>query len=477
MPILKSQLNSNNKGSPLRKHNQGNNRRNTTAQGSVITGPTDRPPHPASKKVIPSEKIIVDAAQMDTELDAVDMSLNLDMTGDSNTANVEMTDMLNRSLGDRTKRRSRSDSPSRETKTRTQHTQDIRSALSIQFGRRDEERASKFQGVGSPSRGKLDNTDLNSVSISNATSGDNNSSSHGVRTNGSTSSTEDHESITGVLYRTKIFLSGTFDVDLEDLRTEIIENGGKVSKILSDDVQLMVIGDNPKRQDIEVQKQLRTRWITLKYLREVIEGRASINDISATSGKVSFDMKGPLSFVHPYTPKQSKPTSRTVFPPNFPARIPINRPGSPQTPSTLTNRTLHSPQEVSIPGKTPLPALGKKVVKFKYTTIITTRMRFSQAEKPDEAIHEAVKNLLTVFKDVDPAVKFRHLERDDRVYASTDDVPPLRYMYDTMAYFNGAKPASLQPYSNPKEDRMRNVNFTLRVGSSLPMKEILDGCS
>jgi hypothetical protein len=104
-------------------------------------------------------------------------------------------------------------------------------------------------------------------------------------------------------------------------------------------------------------------------------------------------------------------------------------------------------------------------------------MRFSQVEKPDEAIPEAIKNLLMAFKEVDPTVRFRHLERDDRVYSTRDDIPPLRYMYDTMVYFNGAKPASLQPYSNPKEDRMRNVSFTIRVGSSMTMKEVLDECT
>ena len=104
-------------------------------------------------------------------------------------------------------------------------------------------------------------------------------------------------------------------------------------------------------------------------------------------------------------------------------------------------------------------------------------MRFSQAERPDKAILEAVQNLLTAFKEVDPTAKFRHLERDDRVYATREDIPPLRYMYDEMVFFNGAKPASLQPYSNPKEGRMRKVNCTIRVGSSLLMKDILDKCT
>jgi hypothetical protein len=104
-------------------------------------------------------------------------------------------------------------------------------------------------------------------------------------------------------------------------------------------------------------------------------------------------------------------------------------------------------------------------------------MRFSQAERPDKAILEAVQNLLTAFKEVDPTAKFRHLERDDRVYATREDIPPLRYMYDEMVFFNGAKPASLQPYSNPKEGRMRKVNCTIRVGSSLLMKDILDECT
>ena len=70
-----------------------------------------------------------------------------------------------RSLGERAKHRSRSESPIRETQTRVQHTQDKRSALSKQFGiRHDEERAAKFQRVGSPARRTLDKTDQSLVS-------------------------------------------------------------------------------------------------------------------------------------------------------------------------------------------------------------------------------------------------------------------------------------------------------------------------
>ena len=81
-----------------------------------------------------------------------------------------------------------------------------------------------------------------------------------------------------------------------------------------------------------------------------------------------------------------------------------------------------------MPGGLPLLGTGKKAAIFKYTTILTAIMSFSQAEKPDEAIQEAVKNLLIVFKEVDLFVKFLHLDRNDKVYATRDDIPTLRYM-------------------------------------------------
>jgi hypothetical protein len=231
------------------------------------------------------------------------------------------------------------------------------------------------------------------------------------------------------------------------------------------------------RQDIASQQRWQTKCTTLGNLRKVMEGSTPLSDISATSSKVTFDTTVPLSYVLPYTQKQPKSSSKTVFPRNFPTRIPISRTNSPQLPPTGPNHTIISPQVGGTPGGLSLLGTGKKATSFKYTTILSARMRFSQAEKPDEAIQEAVQNLLTVFQDADPAVKFRHLVRDDKVYATRDDIPPLRYMYDTMVYFNGAKPASLQPYSNPKEDRMRNVNFTIRVGSNSPMRDILEECT
>jgi hypothetical protein len=288
---------------------------------------------------------------------------------------------------------------------------------------------------------------------------------------------DDYKSIKGVLNRTKIYLSGTFDMELEDLRDKITENGGRISKTFTEDVQLVVMGENPSERDREAQRRFRTKWITLGDLQGIIEGTMPLNNVSASPGKVSFGLNAPRSYVHPLPPQPSTSASKMVFPSNFPKRIPSSRTTSPRTPSTLTNQSVVSFQIGTTPETSPPPGVGKKVATFKYTTILTARMRFSQVEKPGVAIPEAIQNLLTAFKEVDQTVKFRHLEREDRVYATRDDIPPLRYMYDTMVYFNGAKPASLQPYSNPKEDRMRNVSFTIRVGSSMMMKDIRDECT
>ena len=451
------------KASPSRSSNHKSDKgTKATDQGRTITGPTDYNQHKARKtspNVSPSNKIPVDP-----ELDDVDMSLDVGTSDDVRSFDVDTVDTLDRSLGERAKRRSRSESPSRETHTRTHYNQDIRSALFRQFGNhREEERAAKYQGVGSPYRGKqADIATMENMDRSDHAQED---------------SEDNHKSIEGVLNRTKIFLSGTFDTSLEDLRDEITENGGRVSRAFTEDVQLVVIGENPAKQDTDSQRRWQTRGTTLRDLRKVIEGLMPLSDISVSTSKVTFDTTVPLSYVLPYTQTQPKQTPRTVFPKNFPTRVPISRTNSPQLPSTGTNHTLISPQVGGTTGGLSLLGTVKKAATFKHTTILTARMRFSQAEKPDEAIQEAVRNLLTVFKEVDPAVKFRHLERNDKVYATRDDIPPLRYMYDTMVYFNGAKPASLQPYSNPKEDRMRNVSFTIRVGSNSTMRDILEECT
>ena len=98
-----------------------------TEQGRLITGPTDHIQNKARKTspdVSPSTKV-----PTDSELDEVDMSLDVDTSDDARLSDVDMVDMLNRSLGYRTTRRSRSEFPSRETQTRTQHTQDILQAI------------------------------------------------------------------------------------------------------------------------------------------------------------------------------------------------------------------------------------------------------------------------------------------------------------------------------------------------------------
>ena len=54
------------------------------------------------------------------------------------------------------------------------------------------------------------------------------------------------------------------------------------------------------------------------------------------------------------------------------------------------------------------------------------------------------------------------------------DVPIMKMLYDTYAYFNGATKRELQPFPNAKEDRNRSISCTIRVGTSIPMIQILD---
>ena len=111
---------------------------------------------------------------------------------------------------------------------------------------------------------------------------------------------------------------------------------------------------------------------------------------------------------------------------------------------------------------------------LKQTTFLNVRATFPQTENPAEIAQLAISGLLKVFKGVDSHTTLRHLDRDHVGISREADVPIMKMLYDTYAYFNGATKRELQPFPNAKEDRNRSISCTIRVGSSIPMIQILD---
>jgi hypothetical protein len=109
-----------------------------------------------------------------------------------------------------------------------------------------------------------------------------------------------------------------------------------------------------------------------------------------------------------------------------------------------------------------------------HTTFLNIRISFPQTENPADIAQSAIGQLLRVFKGVDNQTILRHLDKDYVGISRVEDVPIMKMLYDTYAYFNGATKGELQPYPNGKADRNRNISCTIRVGTHIPMAQILN---
>jgi hypothetical protein len=105
---------------------------------------------------------------------------------------------------------------------------------------------------------------------------------------------------------------------------------------------------------------------------------------------------------------------------------------------------------------------------------LNVKVTFPQSEDPKEVSQSAISGLLTMFQKVDGAVKIRHLTKTNAAISTVADVPPMKALYDTWAYFNNASPSNLQPYQNGQQDKKRSLSFTIIIGSSNPMKSLLE---
>jgi hypothetical protein len=162
--------------------------------------------------------------------------------------------------GGANKRRSRSHSPPATTKSRQQHTQEIRNSQATGASSTDGI-TSKWQGVGSPLRRTKDyKSTQDSASMSTDSSlsckelvlhlGDD-------KDDNSTDSSMKCDPFVGALGQTRIYMIGTFNLKRYKLMEDIKQCGGQVTSNIKE-ADLVVVGTDPKEREMEYLKETST---------------------------------------------------------------------------------------------------------------------------------------------------------------------------------------------------------------------------
>jgi hypothetical protein len=116
------------------------------------------------------------------------------------------------------------------------------------------------------------------------------------------------KSIEGVLVKSKVYLAGNFNVNLSNLTKEIELSGGIVTK------EIVVVGDQPRDEDIQSMSKTSTPWTDLELLYKVMEMEESLLDIIGKPSKVSLaekPNKQPLAYI--CGPKEVSTVSKKIY--------------------------------------------------------------------------------------------------------------------------------------------------------------------
>jgi hypothetical protein len=377
------------------------------------------------------------------------------------------------------KRRSRSYSPVAITGTRHQHTQEIRtnqtsSASPI------EGVASKWQGIGSPARGTKTYKPTPTQELASMST--HSSSSLSIKAldltlgedteEASSDSSMKCNSAEGGLGQIKIYTTGTFNMKRQEMDEEIKRGGGQVTSNIKE-ANLVVVGTNPREGEMEYLISESIPYIDLELLFKVLQAEVSLSSIMDTQSKVSFASS--TIGIQRGDSSSSKSKSRLKY--GLPRRIPVGRSNSPSISSPSWNS-----KSVNSQGGTGFSKFGRTLgggaspvdLTPKHTTFLNVRVTFPQTENPADIAQSSIGNLLKVFKAVDSHTILWHLDKETVRISREEDVPIMKMLYDTYAYFNGAKKGELQPYTNAKADRNRSISYTIRVGTQIPMNQLLD---
>jgi hypothetical protein len=121
------------------------------------------------------------------------------------------------------------------------------------------------------------------------------------------------KSIEGVLVKSKVYLAGNFNVNLSNL-TQKIELSGVINEIAGADI--VVVGDQPRDEDIQSMSKTITPWTDLDLLYKVMEMEESLLDIIGKPSKVSLaekPNKQPLAYICGYVVPKRCPLSQRKY--------------------------------------------------------------------------------------------------------------------------------------------------------------------
>jgi len=97
------------------------------------------------------------------------------------------------------------------------------------------------------------------------------------------------KSIEGMLVKSKVYLAGNFNVNLSNLTQKIELSGGIVINEIAG-ADIIVVGDQPRDEDIQSMSKTITPWTDLELLYKVMEMEESLLDIIGKPSKVDYPL-------------------------------------------------------------------------------------------------------------------------------------------------------------------------------------------
>ena len=118
-----------------------------------------------------------------------------------------------------------------------------------------------------------------------------------------------------MLVKSKVYLAGNFNVNLSNLTQKIELSGGIVINEIAG-ADIVVVGDQPRDEDIQSMSKTITPWTDLDLLYKVMEMEESLLDIIGKPSKVSLaekPNKQPLAYICGYVVPKRCPLSQRKY--------------------------------------------------------------------------------------------------------------------------------------------------------------------
>jgi hypothetical protein len=264
---------------------------------------------------------------------------------------------------------------------------------------------------------------------------------------------------------------GNFQVDLTSWKEDILYYGGLLVFSI-EETDVAVVPDHNNKADIQLLKKKGISVVSLTDLHTVLNGDTLLANVIETPSKVMFAEDAMTNNKETRSPPTSTRTERHH-------RIPMSELKCPPGGASVSSISAAGQSGGSSGGRgffhqREIPATTVGTAASKFTSILNIKITFPQSEDPKEVSQSAIRGLLRMFQKYDGSTKIRHLTKPNAAISTEADVPPTKSLYGTWAYFNNASPADLQPYQNGQQDKKRSLSFTIIIGSSTPMKSLLE---